>query len=166
MANFFKDAAGLASAAYMGKMLRDQERESANAMRVKRGLKPIEHEPAPIDKAVDWVGEKFKSLTTSSDAAPEAVQEVPTGDNVGLWDRLKAGNIDARGSEAYNRWGQGREEGIATSDAIQAQRLNELPQVTESITPVAQPVTPAEWKQIPDANMIREQQMSGWLDSQ
>ena len=39
-------------------------------------------------------------------------------DKVGLWDRLKAGNIDEKGSEAYNRWGAGR----AQAERAQMQR--------------------------------------------
>jgi hypothetical protein len=35
---------------------------------------------------------------------------------VGFWERVLAGNIDAPGSEAYNRWGDGFLQGIAASD--------------------------------------------------
>lgn len=37
-------------------------------------------------------------------------------DHVGLWERLRAGNIDQPGSPAYNRWGAGYEQGIVASD--------------------------------------------------
>ncbi len=37
-------------------------------------------------------------------------------DLTGFWGRLLAGNIDAVGSEAYNRWGAGYDKGIADSD--------------------------------------------------
>lgn len=40
--------------------------------------------------------------------------EVFSGDKVGFWERLKAGNIDEPGSEAYNRWGAGK---VDQSDA-------------------------------------------------
>lgn len=39
-------------------------------------------------------------------------------EKVGLWERLKAGNIDEKGSEAYNRWGAGR----AQAERAQMQR--------------------------------------------
>jgi len=54
------------------------------------------------------------------------------------WDRLTAGNIDERGSEAFNRWGAGRDESIATSDAVQEKRFKELPPPVEA-TEVAEP---------------------------
>ena len=37
-------------------------------------------------------------------------------DPAGLIERILAGNIDQKGSRAYNRWGQGLAEGIAASD--------------------------------------------------
>ena len=37
-------------------------------------------------------------------------------DGVGLFERLRAGNIDQPGSEAFNRWGMGYLQGIAASD--------------------------------------------------
>lgn len=35
-------------------------------------------------------------------------QEASAGESVGFFERLRAGNIDQPGSEAYNRWGAGR----------------------------------------------------------
>lgn len=39
-----------------------------------------------------------------------------SGADVGLWERIKAGNIDEPGSEAYNRWGQGARNQMAAQD--------------------------------------------------
>jgi hypothetical protein len=41
---------------------------------------------------------------------------VHPSDPAGLFERLRAGNIDQPGSRAYNRWGMGYEEGISASD--------------------------------------------------
>jgi hypothetical protein len=38
-------------------------------------------------------------------------------DLAGFWERFRAGNIDAPGSEAYNRWGAGFDAGIRASDS-------------------------------------------------
>lgn len=131
MADFLKSAGGMALAVMMGKMRRDSDNAYIDQRRAANKLPALVREKAPIDKATDWLGEKFSSLTSSSPPeAPGVPGAAPSasGESVGFMERLKAGNIDAPGSEAYNRWGAGREQGIAMSDDIQAKRLAELPQ--------------------------------------
>lgn len=43
-------------------------------------------------------------------------------DSGGFWERIKAGNIDQPGSEAYNKYGKGKDEGIVASDTRQLAR--------------------------------------------
>ena len=123
MSKLFQNIAGLGVAAYVGQAQRKADFKKDNELRLKRGLPELPWEDAPIDKAVGWAGDKFKSWA-KPDAASSAMVSAPIGapaggsEDVGLWDRLKAGNIDAPGSEAYNRWGQGK----ADSD----QRVAEL----------------------------------------
>jgi len=50
--------------------------------------------------------------------------------DTGLWDRLKAGNIDDPKSEAYYRWGAGKE----TAAAIKAQDDKEFEAIDKSFT--------------------------------
>jgi hypothetical protein len=62
-----------------------------------------------------------------------------TTGGVGLWDRLKAGNIDQAGSEAHRRWGAGAEElKTASSEALdfdRRERNRELPTAAPASSP-------------------------------
>lgn len=119
MADLFKNIAGLGVAAYVGQSRRKSDFDRTNQLRLKNGLPELPWEDAPIDKAMNWAGEKFKTWTSPDTAkAPEVTANaaelpaIPGGsEEVGLWERLKAGNIDQEGSEAYNRWGKGKAEG-------------------------------------------------------
>ena len=119
MADIFKNIAGLGLATYMGQARRKSDFDRTNQLRLKNGLPELPWEDAPIDKAATWIGDKFKEWTGPAKAAevPAAVKAteapfVPGGsEDVGLWERLKAGNIDQEGSEAYQRWGKGKAEG-------------------------------------------------------
>lgn len=204
MANFLGTIAGLSAAAFAGSKSRQSDHDRLNAYRVANGLKPMEYQKAPIDKAIDWIGDKFKGAegVATADKLPAAAPaaapsaDPASGDDVGLWERLKAGNIDAPGSEAYNRWGAGRQAGIESSDARQMERLSALPKpaVPGEVDPVAKldessrldseqhynameegenspdrtdtPVTPKEWEAIPDGNQVNEDSMNGWIDKQ
>lgn len=124
MANLLTNIAGLSAAAYMGQKSRKENHLKINQMRVARGLPELPWEDAPIDKAVDWVGGKVKSLLAPSANALDATEASTQGgsDDVGAWERLKDGNIDAPGSEAYNRWGKGAEEGAASESIRESRR--------------------------------------------
>jgi len=114
MSDLFKNIAGLGLATYIGKARRKSDFDRMNQLRLKNGLPELPWEDAPIDKAMNWVGDKFKTWTGPDAAkAPEAKAPTTPGgsEDVGLWERLKAGNIDQEGSEAYNRWGKGKAEG-------------------------------------------------------
>jgi len=57
---------------------------------------------------------KFKKAKAVAPTPEAPADTQPVGhpsDDVGLWERLKAGNIDQEGSEAYNRWGKGKADG-------------------------------------------------------
>lgn len=116
MANAFASIAGLAAATVLGRKTKQQDLARRNKMRVANGLDPIEDQPAPIDKAINWVSDKFKSTPKVDATGPvTAAIAAPAGgsEDVGLWERLKAGNIDEAGTDAYNRWGQGKTDGDA-----------------------------------------------------
>lgn len=76
----------------------------------KMNLTPPPAKASPLSRAAKWVGDK---LAATPPATPPAAP-VATGDSVSLIERLKAGNIDQVGSEAYNRWGAGRAAGEAS----------------------------------------------------
>ncbi len=88
----------------------------------KYGIEPPPAKPSPLGRAVQWVSDKLGQVQASSTAqAPE--QEPKAAGDVGLIERLKAGNIDEYGSEAYNRWGRGKADGDAaelTREAVRA----------------------------------------------
>ena len=72
-------------------------------------------EPSPMEQAKTWLKDKLGGLT--GDAASGVTKG---GDDVGLMERLKAGNIDDPKSEAYARWGKGSGAGVqSTGDASQ-----------------------------------------------
>jgi hypothetical protein len=102
MADLLKNIAGLGVAAYVGQSQRKRDFDRTNQLRLKNGLPELPWEDAPIDKAVNWVGDKFKEWTgpakaTEVTGATKATKvPIPLGgsEDVGLWERLKAGNID------------------------------------------------------------------------
>ena len=116
MANAFASIAGLAAATVLGRKTQQQDLARRNKMRAANGLEPIADQEAPIDKAINWVSDKFKSTPKVDATGPVAAAPKASAggsEDVGLWERLKAGNIDEAGSEAYNRWGQGKTNGDA-----------------------------------------------------
>ena len=127
MANLLASVGGLALAAYLGKSDREKARAKSNALNKKLGI--AEEEQAPVDKAFDWAANKFKDWQASPSTPTETPAPLATpggqgDDNVGLWERLKAGNIDAPGSEAYDRWGQGKVQSDArVADFAESSRL-------------------------------------------
>ncbi len=67
-----------------------------------------------------------------------ASNKEPSG---GLWERLKAGNIDAKGSDAYNKYGAGRGAAdraarVPVEDALPV-KVNRMPQMGEDERPAA-----------------------------
>lgn len=168
MADFLKGVAGLAAALAMGKMRRDSDSDYLDQIRTDNKLAPVARKKAPIDKAFDWMGDKLSALTTDPVESATPAAPAATGEQVGLMERLKAGNIDAPGSEAYNRWGDGREQGISMSDDIQAKRLSELPNASpeEGFGTPDTGITKQLFDDAPSSNMVSEQKMQGWLDSQ
>jgi hypothetical protein len=73
----------------------------------KAGDKAPVLEASPLERAGSWVKDKLSGLT--ADAAPSSAPVVAGGSgDVGLMERLKAGNIDDPKSEAYRRWGKGK----------------------------------------------------------
>lgn len=178
MANIFGNIAGLGVAAYIGQQRRKNDHELINKERLKLGLPALEYEEAPIDKAFDWVGDKVKSWTTTdTPVAPDApttpavgTPSVGGGDDVGLWERLKAGNIDQEGSEAYNRWGKGKQladqrvAGLEESSRLEAQN---------NLTDAPVEFTKEQFDNAPDPQVIAEQKWTdamkpteGFLDNQ
>ncbi len=84
----------------------------------KMNLTPPPAKASPLSRAAKWVGDK---LAATPPATPPATP-VATGDSVSLIERLKAGNIDQVGSEAYNRWGAGKVAGEASELARESRR--------------------------------------------
>lgn len=130
MANALVNIAGVAAAAYMGNKKRKSEFNQANQWRAKYGIEEVPWEDSPLDNAVSWVGGKLKSLAPDAGApladavAPVGEAPIAADDDVTLWERLKAGNIDQEGSEAYQRWGKGKSEGAQrVADLDQSSRL-------------------------------------------
>ena len=77
-------------------------------------------EASPMDKTKTWLKDKFNELTAGSSAAADMADAPKGGEDVGLMERLKAGNIDDPKSEAYARWGKGKGATVApTGDASQ-----------------------------------------------
>jgi len=60
----------------------------------------------------------------------------------GLWDRLKAGNIDAPGSDAYNRWGAGR--GRADEAQLGRESKRGMTEDAPTVTPAAEETSAPE----------------------
>ena len=140
MSNALANIAGLAAATLLGRKTQQQDLARRNKMWVANGLEPIADQEAPIDKAINWVSDKFKSTPKVDATGP--VTEAPLApaggsEDVSLWERLKAGNIDQAGSEAYNRWGQGKADGDAVRELDDASR--------ESAT-----MTTEQWDAAPD----------------
>lgn len=98
----------------------------------KYGIEPPPAKPSPLGRAVQWVSDKLGSTSSPATAPGQAPKAT---DGVGLIERLRAGNIDEYGSEAYNRWGQGKADGDAAELAREAARS------TPGSTPVAAPTT-------------------------
>lgn len=143
MANFLSGlagAAGLAGAVALGRQGRAKKLARDNAYRAKLGLPALEDEPAPIDKAITWVKDKFSSAPATPDT-PQVAAPAASSEEVGLLERLKAGNIDQAGSEAYNRWGQGKIDGDAAELAREAQRTTPEQAPMKLADPVDDPAT-------------------------
>ena len=64
------------------------------------------------------------------------------GGNTGAMNRLKAGNIDQPGSEAYNRWGQGKVAGDAAELAREGTRATPLDVNTAKVGELSPPAKP------------------------
>lgn len=119
----------------------------------KMNMTPPTEKPSPLAKAVKWIGDKL--------GAP-AVPAVPAGNpgnpgnGVSLIERLKAGNIDEVGSEAYNRWGAGKAAGEASELAREGRRttptagpLVEPPAATATDLDANRHFTTQEWTDAP-----------------
>lgn len=63
------------------------------------------------------------------------VKMMADGGSVGLWERIRMGDIDQEGSRAYNELGAGREKGIAASDAKFTRSPDAAPANVEMPTP-------------------------------
>jgi hypothetical protein len=159
MADLFKNIAGLGIAAYMGQSRRKSDFDRTNQLRLKNGLPELPWEDAPIDKAMNWVGEKFKTWTGPDAAkAPEVAAKaaeapvVPGGsEDVGLWERLKAGNIDQEGSEAYKRWGKGKAEGEQrVAELDESSRLEATKDYSDAPVKLPDSFTKEQFSQAPD----------------
>lgn len=100
---------------------RSMTEEQRLAWYKKYNIEPPPVKPSPLKRAAQWVQEK---LATSPSAAAPVSSSTPaaSANDVGLMERLKAGNIDQYGSEAYNRWGQGKTDGDASELAREAAR--------------------------------------------
>ena len=93
----------------------------------KLGIEPPPVKPSPLKRAAQWVQEKLApaaSTAAPAGAAAPSASPASSPDDVGLIERLKAGNIDQPGSEAYNRWGAGRAAGDASELAREAARTS------------------------------------------
>jgi hypothetical protein len=157
MADLFKNIAGLGIAAYMGQSRRKSDFDRTNQLRLKNGLPPLPWEDAPVDKAVNWIGDKFKSWTTPDAAKAPAASEAPSApvvggsEDVGLWERLKAGNIDQEGSEAYKRWGKGKAEGEQrVAELDESSRLEATKDYSDAPVKLPDSFTKEQFSQAPD----------------
>lgn len=142
IANLLSGAANGYAAADLAKMT------SAQRLAWYKKLTPPAEKPSPLAKAVKWIGDKLPS------AGPAAADG---DDAVGLVERLKAGNIDEVGSEAYNRWGAGKVAGAASELARESRRAtpSEAPPVELPAAEVADPdanrrFTTQEWADAPE----------------
>lgn len=111
---------------------------------------PPTEKPSPLAKAVKWIGDKLPA------AAPiPATAAASQDDTVGLIERLKAGNIDQVGSEAYNRWGAGKVAGEASELARESRRST-----PSEAPPMEPPVAEAA-----DLDANRHFTKQEWLDA-
>ena len=110
---------GLGLSSMPGQSMTEEQRM---AWYKKLGIEPPPAKASPLRRAAQWVQERLTPAMDTS-AAPAAAPAASTGD-VGLMERLKAGNIDDYGSEAYNRWGQGKTDGDASELAREANRTS------------------------------------------
>lgn len=107
---------GLATAYVMKKRY-----DAANQSRqpAQQPATPSPTEDSIFDKGVTWLKNQF-SPGRPTDPAEFAAMDggstpgpsrppsaLGSNDSASTWDRLKAGNIDQVGSDAYNRWGDG-----------------------------------------------------------
>lgn len=114
----------------------------------KHNIEPPPVKPSPLKRAAKWIGDRLAQ--TPGDAA---AQQAPTAEGVGLVERLKAGNIDEYGSEAYNRWGQGKADGDVAELAREAARTTPgSPSATPDVVaaaPEPETMTPEMWDNAP-----------------
>lgn len=68
------------------------------------------HGPKAVKNTYDSEGDRHTTLLHRAEGGPVG------GADVGLWERLRAGNIDEPGTEAYNRWGQGARNRIMADE--------------------------------------------------
>ena len=88
----------------------------------KMNLTPPPAKASPLSRAAKWVGDKLAATPPATPPETPPATPVATGDSVSLIERLKAGNIDQVGSEAYNRWGAGKVAGEASELAGEHRR--------------------------------------------
>lgn len=130
---------GLGLAYAQGVMLKKQ-RDHQDLMDVKLGLKTATTEDSSwLDKGVDHIKNLFSSKEVNPETAPAT-----HSDSTGLFDRLSAGNIDQVGSEAYNRWGQGKVDGDIAQSTREGKRVTPGEAPTGSATLDQQASAPAE----------------------
>lgn len=154
MSNGLNFARGLGAAASIPSMTEEQRL----AWYKKHNIDPPPVKPSPLKRAVKWVGDKLAS-TAGVSAAGAAPGQPPATPDVSLIERLKAGNIDEYGSEAYNRWGQGKTDGDAAELAREAARMSPG---SAPAAPAAA-ATPPESPQaaLPDAAIVAAADLSG-----
>jgi hypothetical protein len=118
--SLFKGFSGGLSA---GAKVRAAKDAKAGATAKAAGTAPPVTEASPMERAGNWVKDKLSSLTgdAASSASAPAAQIDPNGSqDVGLVERLKAGNIDDPESEAYRRWGKGKGALVAPTGSASA----------------------------------------------
>lgn len=135
MSTFGNIAAGL-GLGLMAHKTRQSNEAARRARYAKLGIPYPEPEASPLDKVVDWVKSKAPAATDQAAA--------PSGDGAGLLDRLKAGNIDQPGSEAYNRWGQGKADGDAAELVRESRRVTPAGATSGAVTAEQQSAVPAQ----------------------
>lgn len=116
---------------------------------------PPAERPSPLAKAVKWIGDKLGAPAVPAVPAGNPGNPGNPGNGVSLVERLKAGNIDQVGSEAYNRWGQGKVDGDAAELARESRRATQF----ES-APVEPPVAEAS-----DLDANRHFTTQEWMDA-
>ena len=150
MGNAIANLLGGAASTYSPSDLDGMTEAERLAWYKKMNLTPPVAKPSPLSRAVKWIGEKLG--TPAAPAAPATAAN--PGDTVSLIDRLKAGNIDQVGSEAYNRWGQGKADGDAAELARESRRstpADAQPPVAEATDLDAnRHFTTKEWAEAPE----------------